>query len=292
MEKEKKILRISFVFGLLFALVEFIFAIYSHSNSALTDAVYDASELVFIALLIFLTPLFHQPISEKHPYGYFQIETIFVVIKSVMMLSVTLGISGEVIKSILSGGNTVSHLNVAIFQLVLGCVSFIIYVWMKRLNKDMSSPTIETELLGWRLDVFYSLGMSFAFFIALYLDSTSLHFLSPYFDQIVAILVMIFTLPDSIKILWNAIREIFLFSPDEELVEELKDICEPILAKYPFIPVHFDVTKTGRHVWVEIYYRVDGDVVVVEQLERVSQILNEKIQEKYEESTCELIMKT
>ena len=78
-----------FISGLLFAITEFIFAIYSHSQSALTDAVYDASELVFIALLLFLTPLFHKPISEKHPYGYFQVESIFVIIKNVMMLSVT-----------------------------------------------------------------------------------------------------------------------------------------------------------------------------------------------------------
>ena len=83
-KKEKLILKMSFFSGLLFAVLEFIFAIYSHSQSSLTDAVYDASELVFIALLLFLTPLFHKPVSEKHPYGYFQIESIFVIIKSVI----------------------------------------------------------------------------------------------------------------------------------------------------------------------------------------------------------------
>lgn len=80
-KREKQILRLSFFSGLLFAAVEYIFSIYSHSQSALTDAVYDASELVFIALLLFLTPLFHKPVSEKHPYGYFQVESIFVIIK-------------------------------------------------------------------------------------------------------------------------------------------------------------------------------------------------------------------
>ena len=44
-KKEKQILMMSFFSGLLFAIAEFIFAIYSHSQSALTDAVYDASEL-------------------------------------------------------------------------------------------------------------------------------------------------------------------------------------------------------------------------------------------------------
>lgn len=58
---EKRILLISFLSGLAFAIAEFIFSIYSRSHSALTDAVYDMSELVFIALLLFLTPLFHKP---------------------------------------------------------------------------------------------------------------------------------------------------------------------------------------------------------------------------------------
>ena len=89
-KREKQVLLLSFFAGLAFAVAEFIFSIYSHSQSALTDAVYDLSELVFIALLLFLTPLFHRPVSEKHPYGYFQVESIFVIIKGVMMLSVTL----------------------------------------------------------------------------------------------------------------------------------------------------------------------------------------------------------
>ena len=55
-KKEKQILMMSFFSGLLFAIAEFIFSIYSHSQSALTDAVYDASELVFIALPLWVFP--------------------------------------------------------------------------------------------------------------------------------------------------------------------------------------------------------------------------------------------
>lgn len=162
-KKEKQVLMMSFFSGLLFAIAEFIFSIYSHSQSALTDAVYDASELVFIALLLFLTPLFHKPVSEKHPYGYFQLESIFVIIKGVMMLSVTMGVSAEVLDSALSGGNPVNNAQVSLFQFFLGAASIIIFLLMKRLNRNLSSPTITAELLGWKLDIVYSLGMSLAF---------------------------------------------------------------------------------------------------------------------------------
>lgn len=288
--KEKTILRLSFVAGLAFALVELIFAIYSHSQSALTDAVYDASELVFIALLLFLTPLFHKPVSEKHPYGYFQLESIFLIVKGVMMLSVTLGVVVEVIESALSGGNPVNDLQVSLFQLCLGVASVVIYVIMRGVNKNSSSPTVEAELMGWRLDIGYSLGMSLAFFASSFLVKTPLAFIAPYFDQIIAVLVMVFMLPESVKMLWSSVRDIFLFSPDEELVEQIKQICTESMENYAFSPVFFDITRTGRHLWVAVYFKVSSATLAVKQLKKATEEVNQKISSQLEECTCELIL--
>ena len=283
-------MRLSFVAGLAFALVELIFAIYSHSQSALTDAVYDASELVFIALLLFLTPLFHKPVSEKHPYGYFQLESIFLIVKGVMMLSVTLGVVVEVIESALSGGNPVDDLQVSLFQLCLGVASVVIYVIMRGVNKNSSSPTVEAELMGWRLDIGYSLGMSLAFFASSFLVKTPLAFIAPYFDQIIAVLVMVFMLPESVKMLWSSVRDIFLFSPDEELVEQIKQICTESMEDYAFSPVFFDITRTGRHLWVAVYFKVSSATLAVEQLKKATEEVNQKISSQLEECTCELIL--
>lgn len=288
--KEKTILRLSFVAGLAFALAELIFAIYSHSQSALTDAVYDASELVFIALLLFLTPLFHKPVSEKHPYGYFQVESIFLIVKGVMMLSVTLGVGVEVIESALSGGNPVDDLQVSLFQLCLGVASVVIYIIMRGVNKNSSSPTVEAELLGWRLDIGYSLGMSLAFFASSFLVKTPLAFIAPYFDQIIAVLVMVFMLPESVKMLWSSVRDIFLFSPDEELVEQIKQICTESMEDYAFSPVFFDITRTGRHLWVAVYFKVSSATLAVKQLKKATEEVNQKISSQLEECTCELIL--
>ena len=103
--------------------------------------------------------------------------------------------------SFLSGGNLVNHIQVSLFQCCLGVASIIIFILMKRLNRNLSSPTIEAELLGWKLDIAYSMGMALAFFLSMYLKKTPLAFITPYFDQIVAVLVMVFALPESIKVL-------------------------------------------------------------------------------------------
>ncbi len=144
--------------------------------------------------------------------------------------------------------------------------------------------------MGWKLDIVYSLGMSFAFFISLHLEKTPFGFITPYFDQIVAVLVMVFMLPESIKVLWGAVKDIFLFSPDQGFMEEIKEICYPILKEYHFSPVFFDITKTGRHLWVAVYFQIEADCLKVQALSDASKAANEKIQENFQECTCELIL--
>ena len=287
-KKEKQILLISFIAGLIFAIAEFAFSIISHSQSALTDAVYDLSELVFIALLLFLTPLFHQPVSEKHPYGFYQVESIFVLIKGVMMASVSVGICAQVIESALSGGNVIDNSQVSSFQLGLGIVSIIIYFILNHKGKSLSSPAIEAELLGWKLDVFYSLGLAFAFFAANYLQYTSLAFIAPYFDQIVALIVMILMLPETLKVLIQTIKEIFLFPPDGQVIDQMKCLLTPVLKEFGFNPVFYDITKTGRHLWVCIYFTIEEQTFAIDTLSVALDKVNQLVNEYYSDVTCEL----
>lgn len=289
---EKRILLLSFLSGIGFVIVELIYAIYSHSQSTLMDALYDASELVFIILLLFLTPLFHRPISEKHPYGFFQVESFFILIKNIMMTSVTVSVLTSVIEKLLSGGNSIDKGQVSLFQLMLGLASLIILLIMKWMSRKISSPTVKAEILGWKLDVAYSLGMSLAFFIAVQLQNTSLGFLSPYFDQIIAIVVMIFMVPETIKMLVSAFRELFLFSPEQKTVDRIKEISGKILENYSFTPVFYDISRTGRKMWVSIYFQVEMDSICVKYIQEANKSLNEKISQEFPEASCEIILDT
>lgn len=289
---EKHILLLSFLSGVGFVIVELIYAIYSHSQSTLMDALYDASELVFIILLLFLTPLFHRPISEKHPYGFFQVESFFILIKNIMMTSVTVSVLTSVIEKLLSGGNSIDKGQVSLFQLMLGLASLIILLIMKWMSRKISSPTVKAEILGWKLDVAYSLGMSLAFFIAVQLQNTSLGFLSPYFDQIIAIVVMIFMVPETIKMLVSTFRELFLFSPEQKTVDRIKEISGKILENYSFTPVFYDISRTGRKMWVSIYFQVEMDYICVKYIQEANKSLNEKISQEFPDASCEIILDT
>ena len=84
-KQEQIVMRISFWSGVVFALAELIMAIFSKSQSVLADTVYDSTELVVIGLTIYIIPLFYKPVTEKHPFGYAQLESILILLKGFML---------------------------------------------------------------------------------------------------------------------------------------------------------------------------------------------------------------
>lgn len=289
-QTEKGLLLLSFFAGLALAVAELIFALVSHSQSVLMDAVYDATELIFIALILFLTPLFYKPVSEKHPFGFFQVESIFLIVKGFMLLSVSLGVAFGVLQSALSGGNPVNGLQIAAFQFFQGLLSVLIYSVMKRRNTALNSPTVDMEILGWKLDVAYSGGLAAAFLASKALERTPLSFLSPYFDQIVALFIMVFMLPETVRMLWRAVKNVFLFPPEEETVSKIKEVCCAIMEESALDPVFFDITRTGRQLWVSIYFTTEKTTLSVSALKAINDRINAEVGVFFENCSCELIL--
>ena len=91
LQTEKRILQLSVFADVCFVATELLFALASHSQSVLMDAAYDGAEMLMMAAAVCLTPLFYRPISEKYPFGYAQVESVFTAVKSAMMLSVMAG---------------------------------------------------------------------------------------------------------------------------------------------------------------------------------------------------------
>lgn len=287
---ERQILWLSLSTGLFFVLFEFMIAIYTESQSVLMDAAYDASELLMISLTLFLIPLFHRPISEKHPFGYAQIESFLVIIKGFMLLAVTLGLSANNVEIAISGGNVIDGKLVSIFQFIIALFSLIVLYLMIRINRSLSSPIVNLEIYGWKIDVIYSLGMGLAFFISTFLEGTKLSFITPYFDQIIAVLIILFMLPEALKMLLRAIKDVFLFSPEPEVMDKVKSICETVLTDTDLHAVFYDVTRTGRRMWVAVYFNVSKDYLHVPALEKITSQINKQLSQEFENCVCELIL--
>lgn len=71
----------------------------------------------------------------------------------------------------------------------------------------------------------------------LFLVHTPLSFISPYFDQIVAIVLALGMMKEPIQMIGESFRSLMLLSPDEKEVLKIKEIAASILDNYPYDPV-------------------------------------------------------
>lgn len=288
-KKEGVALKISLGAGILFVLAELMMAIFSKSQAVLMDSIYDASELVMILFSIKLIPLLYKPVSEKQPYGYSQVESLFIALKGFVLASVTVALVVNNVQLIFHGGRDIQFAQIAYFELFATCLSVIVIVILRRMNKDSHSPILKTEMLEWSIDAIASIGMTIAFVIPTFIEHSWLDSILPYLDQIIAIFLSFFILPLPVRAVVNAMRDIFLMAPEEETMNLIKEKCEPILKLYDLHETTYDVVRTGRKLWISIYVLPNGEFISVVIYSKVQDLLEATLQEEFSDFYIELL---
>lgn len=286
---EKRILNISFIGSIAFLIAEVVMALITGSNAVFMDCVFDVADIVMIGPFMLLIPLLYKNETEKRPYGFSQVESLFVLIKSGVLIVITSFLGIDSIKTIINGGNEVDATSVAIFELIVSFVCVIMYICLSRLNKKYTSPAVKTEVYIWKLDSLSTLGVGVAFIIKHILDSNGFSNIGLYVDPIIAIIIAIFLLREPISLFIEAVKNLILFAPDEETTGKIRKICSEGLEKYGCYISFLDVVKTGRKLWIVAYFVLDRDTVSVKKLREANKIIKEGLSKEFDSINIELV---
>ena len=288
-KKERKIILFSLFAGLVLLFIEIAMSIETNSQAMLMDALYDSIDIIIVALTLFLINLYHKPISEKKPFGFSQLESFFILLKTFMILALNVSIIINAVVLIVNGGREVDVTTISVFQFVLFIGNLVTWIMIRHFNKKINSPTIKAEVLSWKADVFYSIGLAFAFFMVQFLKGTKFNNLVLYFYQIVVIISGIIMLPDLLKVLKENITSVLLFAPSDELVSKIKSIVEKSLENMDAEILHYDIIKTGRKIWISIYFKTMNDILDVKQLKQKTLECSEKLNKQIGNVYFELV---
>lgn len=288
-KKERKIILFSLFAGLVLLFIEIAMSIETNSQAMLMDALYDSIDIIIVVLTLFLINLYHKPISEKKPFGFSQLESFFILLKTFMILALNVSIIINAVVLIVNGGREVDVTTISVFQFVLFIGNLVTWIMIRHFNKKINSPTIKAEVLSWKADVFYSIGLAFAFFMVQFLKGTKFNNLVLYFDQIVFIISGIIMLPDLLKVLKENITSVLLFAPSDELVSKIKSIVEKSLENMDAEILHYDIIKTGRKIWISIYFKTMNDILDVKQLKQKTLECSEKLNKQIGNVYFELV---
>ena len=288
-KREKSAMSVSLYGNLVFVVVELLMAIFTGSQAVLLDAVYDGVEFCMLLPSLFLIPLLYRPSNEQHPFGYTQIESIFVVVKGITMVSVTFGLIFNNIHLMLHGGHIVSFHTIASFEFFACFLGIVVTIYLSIKNKTMESPMINMEMQGWKIDSFLSLGMAVAFLLPILLPFAWFKPVIPYLDQIITITLSVIMLPTPIRTIITAFRDLMLIPPEEDTIEEIKNLVEPIIRTYGYQKLYYDILRTGRKLWISVYITFEKDLVSLAKVKAIQSECIAALAEEYPDFYFELL---
>lgn len=288
-KREKSAMSVSLYGNLVFVVIELVMALVTDSQAVLLDAVYDGVEFCMLLPSIFLIPLLYKPSNEEHPFGYMQIETIFVVVKGITMTAVTFGLIFNNINLVLHGGHIVSFHTVAGFELFACILGIIVTVYLYYKNKQMESPLINMEMQGWRIDSFISLGMTVAFLLPMLIPFDWFQHIVPYLDQLITIVLSLVMIPTPIHTVITGIRDLMLIPPEEETIDDIKETIEPIIGVYGHKNLYYDIVRTGRKLWISVYISFEKDIVSLSKFKQLQDQCIKALASKYSDFYFELL---
>ena len=87
----------------------------------------------------------------------------------------------------------------------------------------------------------------------------------------------------------SGIRDLLLISPDEETIQEIKEVVEPELRECRYSELYFEVVKTGRKLWISAYIKLEKDELSVRRFQMYQNRCIAALAQKYTDFYFELL---
>ncbi len=253
------------------------------------DCVYDLVDLAMLGPFMILVPKLYKPVTERWPYGFAQIESLFIIIKCGLLLFLDIQLLTDSVALILDGGHIVNAGAVAAFELFVSVSCVAMYLVLRNMYRHFSSPTVNAELYIWKLDAYSTGGVGLAFLIQLILQFTPLSFVVPYIDPAIAIFMALILAREPITMIWDAIKSLILAAPGKDVMEQIRSKAEDILKGYDLYIDFLDVVKTGRKIWVDVYITQKDDMLSISSLKLAHDEIVARLKPEYQDVFVELI---
>lgn len=290
-EIEKKVLRLSFIGSCLLSGSEIIMALVLRSYAVMMDGIFDSAELVMMGPFLVLVPLLYKPVNERHPYGYSQVESFFLIIKYSVLLTLMLLLINTNVHVIMSGGNRVNPSMIAVYEMLLGAASVFMYLMLAHISRKYESPTVHAELYLWKTDIVGSCSIAVAFLAQYVLGDTVLAAFAPYMDSAVAIVMSVLLLREPVSEIVRGFKQMLLFSPPEDVMRRVHEVVNKNLEGLPYRATFIDVIQTGRKTWIEVYLKenLDTSLIDVRHWTKMREYVIEDLKDDFDQIYVEFI---
>ena len=252
----RKVTWVGLLVNLFLAAIKFIAGIYGKSQALVADAIHSLTDLTTDIAVIAGSHYWSRPPDENHPYGHRRLETLVTVFIGVVLIAAGVGIGWKAI-STLQERQVATPGWIAVFAALVSIVcKESVYRWTAITGRRVKSPALAANAWHHRTDALSSLPVLIAVAGARIFPSWS------FLDRVGAVIVSIFILHASIKIIWPGLSELVDVGAPTETRKRIGDIA---LKNEGVLQVHDIRTRyISTSIQVDLHIVVEGSITVRE----------------------------
>jgi len=266
--------------GFLMALKGYL-GVVGHSTALIADAVHSGADLLSALMLLIGLKVARRPADARYPYGYGKIEFIIAVVIYLSLIGAGVVIMVDAISAIIHG----VHVTPSPVTLLGAAIAVVTNEMMFRQSfcagRMISSPSLVANAWEKRSDALTSVAVLIGI-------SGSLAGLRC-FDPFAAILVGVYILKFSIKMLLEAFKGLLDSSLEQKVVDGIRATAAGVEGVLGIERVR--TRELGQQVWIELDVLVEGDARVGEVTRIKKQIRRAVKTEVDRPATIEVFLK-
>lgn len=268
--------------NLLLLIFKFAAGWLGHSSAMIADAVHSLSDFVTDIIVLLFINISSKPKDESHDYGHGKYETLATSIIGIILLCVGVGLfwesAGKIIGFYFKGEVLESPGKIA---LIAALVSIVVKEILFRVTLIVGGRENSQALIAnaWhhRSDVFSSIGTALGIGGAILLgDKWRI------LDPLAAVIVSVFIVRISLKLILPAINDLL----EKSLPPEVEDEILAIIEETPGVknPHNLCTRRIGNDFAIEVHIRVDGKTTVARAHE-LTRNIESKLRNKFGPAT-------
>jgi len=271
---------LAIILNIVITLAQLIGGVISGSIALLTDALHNFSDVVSLVLSWFTNRLAKRKSTVKQTYGYKRAEILAAFINSATLILIAIYLIVEAIKRWMSPQEVLSDLVIwfAAGSIVINFLSVVLLSKDAKENMNMKSAYL--HLLT---DVMTSIAVLTGGILMKFYEVYSI-------DSILSIIIAIYLIISSYKILWSSIKILMQFTPEEANLKEISSEISQINSVKNIHHVHiWQLNDNEFHFEAHVEFREDititnfqKQLIKIEEILRKYDITHSNIQPEFE----------
>lgn len=253
MEKiEVKTMIVIFCAYLLMAIVGIATFISSNSEAVLIDGVFNFISALSMIAGIKIAKLVSQKPTKSQPFGFAMYETLYTLLKGVMIFGViiiaTISNISKIYDFIATGqSQPVNGNSILIYSMSMVIICSLVYFYLSSQLKKVNNQSImlQTEKIAVFQNSIISAAIGMVFLLVGFLENTFLESIIPITDSIIVLILCALLINDPIKIVKNAFAELTIRDTHQILREKLIKTTGVLLPEGYHLQ-HIWINRLGR----------------------------------------------